>query len=139
MNKPFPSFKTVDIGLDSEEYEVRWKKYRDELQALIDAGTVHQDEDGWWVDNATGELIGEDPHDVRPLTDEDFAAMRPFAEVFPEAAEEIRRKRGRPPSENPKQAIKLRLDADVIERFKAGGAGWQTRMNEALRKAAGLR
>ena len=32
----------------------------------------------------------------------------------------------------------LRLDPDVVERFKADGEGWQTRMNEALRKAAGL-
>jgi uncharacterized protein (DUF4415 family) len=139
MNKPFPSFKTNDIGLDSEEYVARWEKYNRELQELIAAGTVHQDEDGWWVDNATGELIGEDPHDVRPLTDEDVANMRPFSEVHPDLAESIRRGRGRPPSDNPKRAVKLRLDADVIERFKAGGAGWQTRMNQALRKAAGLR
>jgi hypothetical protein len=26
----------------------------------------------------------------------------------------------------------------VVEGFKAGGAGWQTRMNEALRLALGL-
>jgi len=139
MNKPFPSFSTVDIGLDSEEYGARWKKYRDELQVLIDAGTVHQDADGWWVDNATGELIGEDPDDVRPLTEEDFANMRPLAEALPDLAESIRRQRGRPPSDSPKQAIKLRLDAEVIHRFKADGPGWQTRMNNALRKAAGLR
>jgi uncharacterized protein (DUF4415 family) len=31
------------------------------------------------------------------------------------------------------------VDEDVLERFKAGGAGWQTRMNSALRKAAGLK
>lgn len=34
-----------------------------------------------------------------------------------------------------KRQITLRLDPDVIERFKAGGPGWQTRINEALRKA----
>ena len=27
----------------------------------------------------------------------------------------------------------VRYDADVIEAFKAGGPGWQTRMNSALR------
>ena len=47
-------------------------------------------------------------------------------------------KRGRRPSDNPKQAISLRVDADVLEKFKAGGPGWQSRMNEALRKAVGL-
>jgi uncharacterized protein (DUF4415 family) len=30
------------------------------------------------------------------------------------------------------------LDPDVIARFKAGGRGWQTRINAVLRKAAGL-
>ena len=48
------------------------------------------------------------------------------------------RRLGRPPLMTPKQAIKLRLDSEVVERFKAGGPGWQSRMNEALRKAAGL-
>jgi uncharacterized protein (DUF4415 family) len=48
-------------------------------------------------------------------------------------------RRGRPPSENPKQAIKLRIDADVVEYFRATGPGWQTRINEALRRAAKLK
>ncbi|MGN6685716.1 MAG: BrnA antitoxin family protein, partial [Devosia sp.] len=38
----------------------------------------------------------------------------------------------------PKQAISLRVDADVLDKFKADGPGWQSRMNDALRKAAGL-
>jgi len=46
---------------------------------------------------------------------------------------------GRPKLERPKLAINLRVDADVVEAFRAGGAGWQTRMNEVLRKAAGVR
>jgi uncharacterized protein (DUF4415 family) len=45
-------------------------------------------------------------------------------------------RRGRPPLEHPKQAVKLRLDPDVLERWRASGPGWQTRMNEALRRAA---
>jgi uncharacterized protein (DUF4415 family) len=47
--------------------------------------------------------------------------------------------RGRPPLAAPKEAVKLRLDADVVASFRAGGAGWQTRMNDALRRAAGLK
>lgn len=43
-------------------------------------------------------------------------------------------RRGRPPLENKKQAIKLRIDADVISAFKATGKGWQTRMNAVLRE-----
>lgn len=37
-----------------------------------------------------------------------------------------------------KRQVTLRLDPDVIERFRADGPGWQGRMNAALRKAAGL-
>ncbi len=47
-------------------------------------------------------------------------------------------RRGRPRSENSKQAVSLRLDIDVLEWFKQSGTGWQTRMNDALRKVAGL-
>jgi uncharacterized protein (DUF4415 family) len=47
-------------------------------------------------------------------------------------------RRGRPKSARPKEAVNLRLDADVLEYFRNTGRGWQTRVNEALRKAAGL-
>jgi uncharacterized protein (DUF4415 family) len=46
--------------------------------------------------------------------------------------------RGRPKSHAPKVSTTLRLDPDVLAAFKAGGAGWQSRINAALRKAAGL-
>ena len=46
---------------------------------------------------------------------------------------------GRPPlGDQPKRQVTLRLDPDVIDRFREGGPGWQGRMNEALRKAVGL-
>lgn len=45
-------------------------------------------------------------------------------------------RRGRPPKENTKVLQTLRIDADVLGAFKDTGAGWQTRMNDALRKAA---
>jgi uncharacterized protein (DUF4415 family) len=41
-------------------------------------------------------------------------------------------KGGRPVSPNPRKLISLRLPADVIERWKATGAGWQTRVAERL-------
>jgi uncharacterized protein (DUF4415 family) len=37
-----------------------------------------------------------------------------------------------------KRQVMLRLDPDVIDKFRATGAGWQSRINDALRKAAGL-
>jgi uncharacterized protein (DUF4415 family) len=47
-------------------------------------------------------------------------------------------RRGRPPAENPKVAVSLRLDPEVVDWFKRSGSGWQTRINQALRKVAGL-
>ncbi len=72
-----------------------------------------------------------DPDDAPELTKEWFEK----ADLF--HGERLVR-RGRPPAEKPKQAISLRVDADVLEHFKATGPGWQGRMNEVLRKATGL-
>lgn len=40
--------------------------------------------------------------------------------------------RGRPRSENPKRLVSLRLSSQVLDHFRAGGPGWQTRINDAL-------
>ena len=37
-----------------------------------------------------------------------------------------------------KEQVTLRIDRDVLAHFQDDGAGWQDRMNAALRKAAGL-
>ena len=71
-------------------------------------------------------------------SEEDFRNARPFAEVFPELAEGIRRSRGRPALDNPKKQVTLRLDSDVVAQLRAGGPGWQSRINDILRKAVGL-
>jgi uncharacterized protein (DUF4415 family) len=44
-------------------------------------------------------------------------------------------RRGRPKLANAKRHVSLRLDPDVVDKFKAGGPGWQSRINEALRRA----
>ncbi len=44
------------------------------------------------------------------------------------------RKGGRPLSKNPKKLISIRLPADVIERWRATGPGWQTRMAARLNR-----
>ncbi|RVH79525.1 hypothetical protein CN204_27625 [Sinorhizobium meliloti] len=83
-----------------------------------------------------------DAVDFPELTDEELTNMRPARDVLPpeffKAMEEHRRSRGRPSLEHPKKQVTLRLDEDVIAKFRAGGKGWQCRMNEALRKAAGI-
>ncbi|MBQ0708939.1 MULTISPECIES: hypothetical protein [unclassified Ochrobactrum] len=61
------------------------------MKALIATGTVYQDDEGWWFDKATGEIIGPDPEIERPRTEEELKAFRPFREVFPDLAESIDR------------------------------------------------
>ena len=83
-------------------------------------------------------MIASDP-DAPEATDEQLAQAKPFDEAFPALADAMRKNvGGRPKSENPKVAVSLRLDQEIVARFKASGPGWQTRMNNALREAAGL-
>jgi uncharacterized protein (DUF4415 family) len=76
-------------------------------------------------------------HDENPeWTDQDFAKARPAREVLPpEVMAQFSNKGGRPRTENPKQAVKLRIDADVLAKFRESGPGWQTRINGILRAA----
>jgi uncharacterized protein (DUF4415 family) len=71
-----------------------------------------------------------DPDDAPELTDEwfDKADMKIGNRII---------RRGRPAGSD-KQQISLRIDKAVIEAFRAEGPGWQSRINAALRKAAGL-
>ena len=71
-----------------------------------------------------------DPDDAPELDDEWFARaeLRIGDKVI---------RRGRPRGSE-KSLVSLRLDQAVLDHFRASGPGWQTRMNEALRKAAGL-
>jgi uncharacterized protein (DUF4415 family) len=155
MARVWPSFVTRDLG-DSPEDDAemlrRWERYNTEMQAIIAAGGVHQDADGWWIDDATGDLIGPDPELERPRTDEELAQARPFAEACPDLAASMlrerpelaevmertrKRLRGRPKLSNPRQQVSIRLDADLLAKLKASGPGWQRRVNDILRKAVG--
>lgn len=77
------------------------------------------------------------------MTREEDAAITAAAEADPDArpmtdAEHAAAPRGRPPLDRPKQIINIRLDADVVDRLKADGPGWQTRANGLLRQALDL-
>jgi uncharacterized protein (DUF4415 family) len=70
-------------------------------------------------------------------TEEDFARARPASELPPHVLAAFPRTKargGRPPGSN-KLSVSIRLDADVLEKFRATGPGWQTRINEALKRA----
>jgi uncharacterized protein (DUF4415 family) len=84
-----------------------------------------------------GKADWDEVSDSPEWTAEDFQNARPFAEAFPDLATSIRRGRG-PQKAPTKTLVSLRLSPDVIDRFKAGGPGWQSRIDAALRKAVGL-
>ena len=67
-----------------------------------------------------------------------FAKAQPFEAVFPELHAVWKRGRGRPKKAEKKVSTTLRLDAAVIDAFKAQGAGWQSRMNAVLKEWAQL-
>ena len=78
---------------------------------------------------------------VRPTASEDARIGRGIAsdpDAAPDLSEPVAgivRRVGRPPRPDRKISVTLRLDRDVVERFKATGAGWQTRINAALKKS----
>lgn len=79
-------------------------------------------------------MIAEDL-DAPEASDEQIAGAKPFVEAFPELASTMRKNvGGRPRSAKPKVAVSIRLDQDVVAKFKATGPGWQSRMNEVLRR-----
>ncbi len=86
------------------------------------------------------EVIDENPE----WTAADFARAKPAREVLPKlfapkTAVAMLKPRGRPKSPESKVAISLRVAPQVLARWKASGAGWQTRMAESLKRHAPAR
>ena len=75
------------------------------------------------------DLARVDAHEIKP---QEYAELPELTDEM--LARATVSKGGRPVSTNPRKLISLRLPADVIERWKATGAGWQTRMAERLSK-----
>lgn len=67
------------------------------------------------------------------LTEEQIAEARPFVDVFPELAAKMVRARGAQKAPR-KVSTTIRLSPDVVDFFKSGGEGWQSRINDALRQ-----
>jgi uncharacterized protein (DUF4415 family) len=65
----------------------------------------------------------ESDPDALPLTDEQMSAMVP-----------IRVLRGRPKLANKKKLVSIRYSPEVIDYFRASGAGWQARMDAVLKQ-----
>jgi uncharacterized protein (DUF4415 family) len=80
----------------------------------------------------SGARAWADPDDAPEFTEEMFdrAEIRHGDKII---------RRGRPPLPQPKQAVSLRLDSDVLAAYRRTGDGWQTRIHEDLRKARKLK
>lgn len=79
--------------------------------------------------------LTNDEGEVRELKSADIRSMKSL-DRFPDLAKLVRSRGQRGPQKSPtKQQVTLRLDRDVVERFRSTGAGWQRRINEVLRKA----
>ena len=73
--------------------------------------------------------VGDNPEWTR----KDFAKARPFTEALPDLAASIGKGRG--PNKAPKkQLVSIRLSGQVLEAYKAKGRGWQSRIDEDLRR-----
>lgn len=75
------------------------------------------------------DLAKVDAHVIRPQEYEELPEL-----TAADLDRAVVKKRGRPVSPNPRKLISIRLPADVIERWRATGPGWQTRMAERLSK-----
>jgi uncharacterized protein (DUF4415 family) len=72
-----------------------------------------------------------DGHVIQPAEYEDLPELTD--EMF---ARGVVNRGGRPRAANPKKLISIRLTEDVIQRWRATGPGWQTRMAEKLSRLA---
>ena len=88
------------------------------------------------------ELLARIRADLAVTTDEEDERIMRAAESDPDNLPNRFPKKvrmGRPPAAVTKEVVTIRLDRDVVAHFKASGDGWQTRINEALRRVAALK
>ena len=78
--------------------------------------------------------IASDP-DAPEATDEQIAQAKPVKEAFPDLYESIQRSRGRPKSDDPKQAVTLRLPKSALDRWQRD-PDWRARMAALLASEA---
>jgi uncharacterized protein (DUF4415 family) len=78
--------------------------------------------------------LADQPRRPRTLNDARTEAESAFKKVTAKAPEPAPKKATLP---GVKELVSLRIDQDILEHFQEGGAGWQDRINDALRKAAG--
>jgi uncharacterized protein (DUF4415 family) len=79
----------------------------------------------------SSDLRREDAHEIAPSEHEELP--EPSNETPSRATVN---KRGRPYASDPRMRVSFRLPKSILARWRASGAGWQTRMAEVLRQHA---
>jgi len=76
----------------------------------------------------------DDEGEVRELTRADFARMKPFSSLPPELQAELLSLKGTVAPVAEQDTIQVPVSRAVVEQFRAGGDGWQRRVDMALRE-----
>ena len=79
-------------------------------------------------------MSNDPPRRPRTLNDARTEAEAAFKKATAKAPEPVPKKVVVP---HVREQVTLRIDQDVLEHFQDGGPGWQDRINDALRRAAG--
>jgi uncharacterized protein (DUF4415 family) len=120
---PKAETRFVSAGFLDERLVVLVWTPRGDARHIISMRHAHAKEQRLWKSE------WKDSDDAPELTKEFF---RP-ADIY-KGGKLLRR--GRPPAgDRPKEAVKLRISPDVLDYFRAGGPGWQTRINTTLERA----
>jgi uncharacterized protein (DUF4415 family) len=78
--------------------------------------------------------LTHDEGEVRELSADDLRRFKPAREALPPSLQKSLGMKQRGPQKNPTKLITtIRLSPEVMSAFKATGAGWQTRIDGALK------
>jgi uncharacterized protein (DUF4415 family) len=87
------------------------------------------------TDEEIARQIAEDPDTAPEWTDEDFERAEVWhGNKFLGHGRDFKngRRLGRPKGSGKKELVTLRLDREILDHFRAGGPGWQPRLNDTL-------
>lgn len=104
------------------------------MKALKDLQNLDLDKVAAAIEADAGQTLPELRNSLKQAKSGNFAQTHTPDQI-------IARRRGRPVGSKQavtKEAVKLRLDADVLAALRASGDGWQTRINDTLRASLAL-
>ncbi len=120
-NMPRPDPIAADIS------EVQWEDILARDLPFIEIEAIYGEEVAIYAG------IARDP-DAAELDDEWFKRARPAIEVFPDLVEHSIRKSMKAKTST-QESVLVRLDGDLVLHFLSSGPGWETQLNDTLRRA----